>query len=179
MDKFVIQGGAELRGEIPIGGAKNAALPAMAAALLTDREVVLDRIPGVRDIRTMARLLESIGATVESRDGGYSIRAESVASPEAPYDLVKTMRASSLVLGPLLARTGRGARLLARRMRDRGASHQPSPGRPSRVGCNGRTAARLRRGSCSAGAEGRTDSVRSNYGDGNGRLDDGGDDSRR
>ena len=107
MDKFVIQGGSELNGEIPISGAKNAALPAMAAALLTDREVVLERIPRVRDIRTMARLLESIGATVESRDGGYSIRAESVASPEAPYDLVKTMRASSLVLGPLLARTGR------------------------------------------------------------------------
>ena len=107
MDKFVIQGGSELRGEIPISGAKNAALPAMAAALLTDREVVLERIPRVRDIRTMARLLESIGATVESRDGRYSIRAESVASPEAPYDLVKTMRASSLVLGPLLARTGR------------------------------------------------------------------------
>ena len=107
MDKFVIQGGSELNGEIPISGAKNAALPAMAAALLTDREVVLDRVPKVRDIRTMARLLESIGATVQSRDGRYSIRAESVASPEAPYDLVKTMRASSLVLGPLLARTGR------------------------------------------------------------------------
>ncbi len=107
MDKFVIQGGSELSGEIPISGAKNAALPAMAAALLTDGEVVLDRIPMVRDIRTMARLLESIGATVERRDGGYSIRAESVASAEAPYDLVKTMRASSLVLGPLLARTGR------------------------------------------------------------------------
>ena len=107
MDKFVIQGGSELNGEIPISGAKNAALPAMAAALLTDREVVLDRVPKVRDIRTMARLLESIGATVQNQDGGYSIRAESVASPEAPYDLVKTMRASSLVLGPLLARTGR------------------------------------------------------------------------
>ena len=107
MDKFVIQGGSELNGEIPISGAKNAALPAMAAALLTDREVVLNRIPKVRDIRTMARLLESIGATIQNQDGRYSIRAESVASPEAPYDLVKTMRASSLVLGPLLARTGR------------------------------------------------------------------------
>ena len=107
MDKFVIQGGSELNGEIPISGAKNAALPAMAAALLTDREVVLDRIPKVRDIRTMARLLDSIGATVQNQDGRYSIRAESVASPEAPYDLVKTMRASSLVLGPLVARTGR------------------------------------------------------------------------
>ena len=107
MDKFVIQGGSELNGEIPISGAKNAALPAMAAALLTDREVVLDRVPKVRDIRTMARLLESIGATVQNQDGRYSIRAESVASPEVPYDLVKTMRASSLVLGPLLARTGR------------------------------------------------------------------------
>ena len=107
MDKFLIEGGQALSGEISIGGAKNAALPALAATLLTAGEVVLDRIPEVRDIRTMARLLESIGASVQSTGNQYRIRAETLSSPEAPYDLVKTMRASSLVLGPLLARTGR------------------------------------------------------------------------
>jgi UDP-N-acetylglucosamine 1-carboxyvinyltransferase len=108
MDKFVIQGGHELSGAIAISGAKNAALPALAATLLTSDEVVLERIPGVRDIRTMARLLESTGAEV-ARDGHcYRIRAATIASPEAPYELVKTMRASSLVLGPLVARCGRG-----------------------------------------------------------------------
>ena len=108
MDKFVIQGGHQLSGEIAISGAKNAALPALAATLLTSEEVVLERIPGVRDIRTMARLLESTGAEV-TRDGdSYRIRAAKVDTPEAPYELVKTMRASSLVLGPLVARCGRG-----------------------------------------------------------------------
>ena len=107
MDKFLIEGGHQLSGEIPISGAKNAALPALAAALLTAGEVVLDRIPEVRDIRTMVRLLESIGASVQNTASQYRIQAEALSSPEAPYDLVKTMRASSLVLGPLLARTGR------------------------------------------------------------------------
>jgi UDP-N-acetylglucosamine 1-carboxyvinyltransferase len=108
MDKFVIQGGQELSGAIAISGSKNAALPAMAATLLTSEEVVLERIPGVRDIRTMARLLESIGAEVTRQDHCYRIRAAKIATPEAPYELVKTMRASSLVLGPLLGRCGRG-----------------------------------------------------------------------
>jgi UDP-N-acetylglucosamine 1-carboxyvinyltransferase len=107
MDKFLIEGGHELSGEIPISGAKNAALPALAATLLTAGEVVLNRIPEVRDIRTMARLLESIGASVQAAGSEYRIQAETLSSPEAPYDLVKTMRASSLVLGPLVARTGR------------------------------------------------------------------------
>jgi UDP-N-acetylglucosamine 1-carboxyvinyltransferase len=108
MDKFVIQGGQRLSGEIAISGAKNAALPALAATLLTGEEVVLERIPGVRDIRTMARLLESTGAEVTRDDHCYRIRAANIATPEAPYELVKTMRASSLVLGPLVARCGRG-----------------------------------------------------------------------
>lgn len=107
MDKFHIEGGHKLSGEIPISGAKNAALPALAASLLTAEEVVLDRIPEVRDIRTMARLLESIGAAVQEANNQYRIRAKDLSSPEASYDLVKTMRASSLVLGPLVARTGR------------------------------------------------------------------------
>ena len=106
MDKFVIEGGHSLRGVIPVSGAKNAALPVLAATLLTADEVVLERIPKVRDIRTMAKLLESVGAKVEPNNGGYGVRVAQITSPEAPYELVKTMRASSLVLGPLVARCG-------------------------------------------------------------------------
>lgn len=106
MDKFVIEGGHALKGVIPVSGAKNAALPVLAATLLTGEEVVLDRIPKVRDIRTMAKLLESVGAEVKPNNGGYGVRVAEVTSPEAPYELVKTMRASSLVLGPLVARCG-------------------------------------------------------------------------
>lgn len=107
MDQFVIEGGIPLQGEIPVSGAKNSALPAMAACLLTAEPVVLHRIPQVRDIRTMASLLEHIGADVEFRDGTLRVQAHELRAPEAPYELVKTMRASSLVLGPLVARAGR------------------------------------------------------------------------
>jgi UDP-N-acetylglucosamine 1-carboxyvinyltransferase len=108
MDKFLIRGGTPLEGEIPVSGAKNSALPALAAALLTVEPVTLRRIPRVRDIRTMERLLEHIGAVVEhGEDGTVRVSAAAELKPEAPYELVKTMRASSLVLGPLLARTGR------------------------------------------------------------------------
>jgi UDP-N-acetylglucosamine 1-carboxyvinyltransferase len=107
MDKFVIKGGAALHGEIAIGGAKNSALPVLAATLLTAEPVTLRRIPRVRDIRTMLKLVESIGARVEEAEGAVRIEAREIVSPEAPYDLVKTMRASSLVLGPLVARAGR------------------------------------------------------------------------
>jgi UDP-N-acetylglucosamine 1-carboxyvinyltransferase len=107
MDKFVIKGGAPLRGEIATGGAKNSALPALAATLLTDQAVVLRRIPRVRDVRTMQRLLVDIGAKAETEGECLRIQVADVRSPEAPYELVKTMRASSLVLGPLVARAGR------------------------------------------------------------------------
>jgi UDP-N-acetylglucosamine 1-carboxyvinyltransferase len=107
MDKFVIAGGAALEGEIAIGGSKNSALPALAAALLTDQPVVLRRIPKVRDIRTMQRLLVDIGAQVDVDGETVQLRTERIVCPEAPYELVKTMRASSLVLGPLVARCGR------------------------------------------------------------------------
>src|SRR3954468_219186 len=107
MDKFVITGGAALKGEIPTNGSKNSALPALAAALLTDEPVVLHRVPRVRDIRTMERLLVDIGATVDVDGQTVHMRTEQIVSPEAPYELVKTMRASSLVLGPLIARCGR------------------------------------------------------------------------
>src|SRR5580658_2228832 len=107
MDKFRIQGGVPQEGEIAVGGAKNAALPALAACLLTSDPVKLGRIPPVRDIGTMQQLLRHAGAEVDVHGGDVTVRAKDLARPEAPYDLVKTMRASSLVLGPLVARAGR------------------------------------------------------------------------
>ena len=107
MDKFIIEGGHPLQGEIPVSGAKNSALPALAATLLTEDPVELRRLPDVRDIRTMMRLLEHIGVGVERFDGGFRFESGTITLPEAPYDLVKTMRASSLVLGPMVARKGR------------------------------------------------------------------------
>ena len=107
MDKFVITGGTQLRGEIETSGSKNSALPALAAALLTDQPVTLKRIPRVRDIRTMQRLLVDIGAKVDVEGEAVQLHTPRIVCPEAPYELVKTMRASSLVLGPLVARSGR------------------------------------------------------------------------
>jgi UDP-N-acetylglucosamine 1-carboxyvinyltransferase len=107
MDKFVVTGGTALNGEIPTNGSKNSALPALAAALLTEEAVTLHRIPRVRDIRTMQRLLVDIGAQVDIDGDTVRLATPQISSPEAPYELVKTMRASSLVLGPLVARCGR------------------------------------------------------------------------
>jgi UDP-N-acetylglucosamine 1-carboxyvinyltransferase len=107
MDKFVITGGTALQGEIPVNGSKNSALPALAAALLTEEPVTLRRIPRVRDIRTMQRLLVDIGSKVEVDGETVTLRTPQIVCAEAPYELVKTMRASSLVLGPLVARCGR------------------------------------------------------------------------
>jgi UDP-N-acetylglucosamine 1-carboxyvinyltransferase len=106
MDKFRIHGGVPLEGEIAISGAKNAALPALAACLLTSDPVKLHRIPPVRDIGTMQQLLQYAGAQIQESDGVVTVHAAKLDRPEAPYDLVKTMRASSLVLGPLVARAG-------------------------------------------------------------------------
>ncbi len=112
MDRFKIQGGRKLEGTVQISGAKNAALPAMAAALLTSDAVTLQNIPHVRDIITMAKLLAHMRCRVESPDlppSEFIIQAETVSMREAPYELVKTMRASVLTLGPLVARFGYGA----------------------------------------------------------------------
>jgi UDP-N-acetylglucosamine 1-carboxyvinyltransferase len=106
MDKLVVQGGRALRGEIEVSGAKNSALPALAACLLTSQTVRLEQIPDVRDILTMRRLLEHTGASVVPVNGHLEITTPSIQNPEAPYELVKTMRASSLILGPLVARSG-------------------------------------------------------------------------
>ena len=108
MDVVRLRGGRALRGAIPIGGAKNAALPLMAATLLTDEKMRLENLPGVADIRSMARLLETLGVRIE--DGGAPgaavFDASALDGSTAPYDLVRRMRASVLVLAPLLARRG-------------------------------------------------------------------------
>src|SRR5215469_5256290 len=109
MDRFKIHGGRRLEGRVQISGAKNAALPAMAAALLTNEPVHLHNIPKVRDIITMAKLLAHMRCRVESPDippSQFIIQAETVSHAEAPYELVRTMRASILTLGPLIARFG-------------------------------------------------------------------------
>jgi UDP-N-acetylglucosamine 1-carboxyvinyltransferase len=107
VDRFLIQGGSPLNGQIPASGSKNSALPALAACLLTEETVTLDRIPPVRDIATMIELIGYTGAETKVDGGRVTIRAAQLDRPEAPYEVVKTMRASSLVLGPLVARTGR------------------------------------------------------------------------
>ncbi len=107
MDKLLIRGGRELRGEVQISGAKNAALPDLCAALLTDEPVTLHNVPRLQDVATMTRLIRNMGVTVDaSDDGSVTLNAGALNKPEAPYDLVKTMRASVLALGPLLARFG-------------------------------------------------------------------------
>ncbi len=107
MDKFLIRGGRPLRGKVEISGAKNSALPCLAATLLTAETVTLHNVPYVKDLITQRRLLEDLGATVLTPDlHTQKIRAANIESFEAPYELVKTMRASVLALGPLLARFG-------------------------------------------------------------------------
>jgi UDP-N-acetylglucosamine 1-carboxyvinyltransferase len=111
MDKLVIRGGEPLLGTVRVSGAKNAALPCMAAALLTDEPVILENIPQVRDIQTTRNLLAAMGADVELGYGRAqhrtTLHCKNLTTPEASYELVKTMRSSTLVLGPLVARCGR------------------------------------------------------------------------
>ncbi|MBI4463766.1 MAG: UDP-N-acetylglucosamine 1-carboxyvinyltransferase [Acidobacteria bacterium] len=109
MDQFIIQGGVPLRGTVRVSGAKNAALPCLAACLLTDEPVVLENLPTVRDIRTTCHLLQTLGVAVEegSRRGQRMVvQAKDLSNVEAPWELVRTMRASTLILGPLVARCG-------------------------------------------------------------------------
>ena len=106
MDKFIINGGNPISGSVDISGAKNAVLPLMTAALLVDGETTINSVPDLRDTRTMIRLLKIIGAEVAFKNNSLAINASGVNNLEAPYDLVKTMRASFYVLGPLLARFG-------------------------------------------------------------------------
>ncbi|HEY7954217.1 MAG TPA: UDP-N-acetylglucosamine 1-carboxyvinyltransferase [Polyangia bacterium] len=109
MDKIVIRGGARLKGEVRISGAKNAALPILASAILSGGTSTFRNVPKLNDIRTMGKLLALLGATVEAgeKDHVVSVSTDGISAFDAPYELVKTMRASVLVLGPLVARHGR------------------------------------------------------------------------
>jgi UDP-N-acetylglucosamine 1-carboxyvinyltransferase len=107
MDKLLIRGGRQLRGEVRISGAKNAALPELCACLLTAQPVTLANVPRLQDVATMLKLIRNMGVSAEwGEDGSVRVDAGGLSSPEAPYELVKTMRASVLALGPLLARFG-------------------------------------------------------------------------
>ncbi len=107
MDKLLIRGGRQLNGEVLISGAKNAALPELCATLLTAEPVTLRNVPRLQDVSTMLKLIRNMGVQVEQgTDGSVQVNASTLTSPEAPYELVKTMRASVLALGPLLARFG-------------------------------------------------------------------------
>ena len=109
MDKLLIRGGRALAGSVEISGAKNAALPELCAALLTAGTVTLRNVPGLQDVATMLKLIRNMGVAAERSagvPGEVVVNAGSLNSPEAPYELVKTMRASVLALGPLLARFG-------------------------------------------------------------------------
>jgi UDP-N-acetylglucosamine 1-carboxyvinyltransferase len=107
MDKLLIRGGKQLHGEVIISGAKNATLPEMCAALLTAEPVTLHNVPQLQDVSTMLKLIRNMGVVAQPQvDGSVVINAASLTAPEAPYELVKTMRASVLALGPLLARFG-------------------------------------------------------------------------
>jgi UDP-N-acetylglucosamine 1-carboxyvinyltransferase len=107
MDKFVIQGETRLKGSVAASGSKNAALPIMVAALLVSGKTRMTRVPRLRDVDTLGRLMEMLGARVTRDDHALILDTSEIVSTEAPYDLVKTMRASIYVLGPLLARAGR------------------------------------------------------------------------
>ena len=104
MDKLVIEGGAPLGGEVRVSGAKNAALPILCASLLTPEPLTLANVPSLNDVRTMRSLLGQMGVSAEQDDGALTLSAANIEWPLAPYELVKTMRASILALGPLIAR---------------------------------------------------------------------------
>src|SRR5687768_13010516 len=106
MDKLVIEGGARLSGAIPVSGAKNAALPILCASLLTPEPLRLTNVPQLNDVRTMRTLLKQMGVAQDGSDGSLALEAARIDWPLAPYELVKTMRASILALGPLVARCG-------------------------------------------------------------------------
>src|SRR5258705_962128 len=106
MQKLSIQGGVPLAGEVRVAGAKNAALPILAASLLTAEPVRIHNLPQLNDVRTMVKLLERMGVKAKAGDHDVELKADAITEPFAPYDLVKTMRASILALGPLTARFG-------------------------------------------------------------------------
>ena len=135
MDKIRVTGGVPLAGRVEISGAKNAALPAMAAALLTPETVELENIPRVQDIFTTRRLLAEMGVEAEIDPSGVvRLKAAQLTSREAPYELVKTMRASILVLGPAPGKVWIRARFTPRGLRHRRPPGEPPPDGPGKNG---------------------------------------------
>ncbi|HUL30923.1 MAG TPA: UDP-N-acetylglucosamine 1-carboxyvinyltransferase, partial [Thermodesulfobacteriota bacterium] len=104
MDKILVQGGERLIGEVEVSGSKNSTLPIFASSLLSEGENLFRNVPNLRDVQTILKVLKNLGAEVSEERGTCRINATGLSSEEAPYDLVKTMRASILVLGPLVAR---------------------------------------------------------------------------
>ena len=123
MDKILVHGGRKLSGSVNISGSKNSALPILAATLLTKEECVIHHVPDLSDVHFMLQILDHLGAQVERASGTVTVKAEKVTT-EAPYEVVRKMRASVCVLGPLLGAGTRGHRLDARRMRHRGSAHR-------------------------------------------------------
>ena len=164
MDKFVIRGGTPLLGTIRVSGAKNAALPAMAAALLTEEPVILENIPQVRDIITERNLLAAMGAEVELGYGRAHHRTtlccRKLVNPEASYELVKTMRASTLVLGTARSAYRDCKGLAARRLRHWRPSYRPSYQGPGKAWCGNHPGPRVHRGTRGPAEGRRTSSSR-------------------
>ena len=136
MDKLLIQGGHRLAGEVVISGAKNAALPELCAALLTCDPVVLHNVPHLQDVLTMTQLVSHMGTRAErTQNGGMLLHAPDTLLPEAPYELVKTMRASIFGLGAVAGAFWQSPGVVARRLCHRLASGGPAHQRPGGHGC--------------------------------------------
>ena len=176
MDRIRIRGGRPLSGEIVIGGAKNAALPLMAAGLLTEQRLVLTNVPRLADIDTMASLLAQHGIAVEraSNEGRSLSLGGPIGNTEAPYDIVRKMRASVLVLGPLLARCREARVSLPGGLRDRHAAGRPAFEGSGADGRQDRPGAWLHRCGVPGRAAGGVDRAAVRLGGGDGKPVDGG-----
>ena len=165
MDSIRITGGKRLEGKIPISGAKNSALTLLPCALLTADKLTLGNLPRLADVDSFGHLLNELGVSTKvsgARKGEFAkrrmtLQADEIASTVAPYDMVRKMRASILVLGPMLARMGEFDGLAARRLRDRRPADRPSPEGARGAGRRNRTCCRLCEGQR---AEGKTDGGR-------------------
>ncbi len=143
MDSFLIKGGTPLRGEVQISGAKNAVLPIMAAALLTPEPCVIRRVPNLSDVRFMGEILESLGATVKFEGNTVTIHAAKVKGL-GDYELIRKMRGSICILGPLLGRNGKARGFVAGRLRHWRAAHRLASQRAGGAGRKNHDRKRLR-----------------------------------
>ena len=159
MEKIIVEGGKRLEGEIVVSGAKNAVLPLMAACILAEGKNIITNVPDLADVRTMAKLLQILGADVEYDNGTLSIDSSDLNNWEAPYDLVKTMRASVLVLGPAHRQVRESPRFASRRLRHRGEADRPASERSLHPGLENPDRGRLCRNE-RAQAHGRNNTVR-------------------